>query len=64
MAPRPDPEPPTVDDLAYLAELSAPVETLSSRMSRTETFVEDTVRRAAVLRRERTPRERIARQAW
>lgn len=64
MAPRPDPEPPTVDDLAYLTELSAPIETLSSRMSRTETFVEGTVRRAAVLRPERTPRERIARQAW
>lgn len=64
MSPRPDPEPPTVDDLAYLAELSAPVETISARMSRTDTFVEGTVRRASALQTARSPRERINRQAW
>lgn len=69
MAPRPDPEPPTVDDLTYLTELSAPVETLTTRMSRTPTFVENTVRRASDLRqradqRQRSPRDRINAQAW
>lgn len=63
MAPLPDPEPPTVDDLAYLTELSAPVETLATRMSRTPTFLENTVRRASDIRR-RTPKERISAQAW
>ena len=64
MAPKPAPEPPTVDDLAYLTELAAPIETISSRMSRTDTFVEDTVRRAATHPNPRPARERIAHQAW
>lgn len=64
MAPRPDLEPPTVDDIAYLTELSAPLETITTRMSRTTEYVEGTVRRAARLRPPRSARERINDQAW
>ncbi len=62
MTPRPEPAPPTTDDLTFLSELHAPVEVVTQRMARTETYVERTV--ALAERIQRPKRDRVRDAAW